>query len=68
MSAEDSGQPQNRFIRLRDAAGVLAVSLRTLYRIIGDGHLKIIKVRGCACIARSELERYMSRLAGRAAT
>ena len=50
--------------RVREAAQRLGVSVRTLYRIVADGHLRIVHVRGCACICESELDDYLRKLTG----
>lgn len=64
MSLEKECAGNQRLIRLRAAAEMLGVSLRTLYRIVADGQLRIVRVRGCACIASTQLEQYMRQLVG----
>ena len=56
-------EPQ-KFHRVKPAAERLGVSVRTLYRIVADGKLRIIRVRSCACISEVELARYMNQLLG----
>ena len=51
-------------MRIKEAARHLGVSVRTFYRVVSDGHLHIVRVRGCACIAADELDRYMNQLVG----
>jgi excisionase family DNA binding protein len=48
-------------IRLKVAASRLGVSVRTVYRIIAEGGLKLVHIRGCACISESELVNYIER-------
>ncbi len=48
-------------IRLRVAASRLGVSVRTVYRIVAEGGLRLVHVRGCACIAESDLRNYIQR-------
>ena len=48
-------------IRLKIAAARLGVSVRTVYRIIAEGGLNLVHVRGCACIAENDLVNYIKR-------
>jgi len=48
-------------LRLKVAAARLGVSVRTVYRIIADGGLKLVHIRGCACISENELVNYIER-------
>jgi len=38
--------------------------VRTVYRIIAEGGLSLVHVRGCACIEESELQNYIERSKG----
>lgn len=51
-----------KLLRLKEAAKILGISVRTLYRIIADGHLTRVHVRGCSCIPSSQLNAYLQRL------
>jgi excisionase family DNA binding protein len=51
-------------VRVKAAAGRLGVSVRTLYRDIADGKLRLVHVRGCSCIEESELQNYIERSKG----
>jgi excisionase family DNA binding protein len=51
-------------VRIKTAAARLGVSVRTLYRDIADGKLRIVHVRGCSCIEESELQNYIERSKG----
>ena len=48
-------------IRLKVAAARLGVSVRTVYRIIAEGGLKLVHIRGCACVSENELVNYIER-------
>ena len=48
-------------MRLRQAAARCGVSVRTLYRDIADGKLKLSHIRGCSCIKERDFEDYMNR-------
>ena len=48
-------------LRLKVAAARLGVSVRTVYRIIAEGGLKLVHIRGCACISENELVNYIER-------
>jgi excisionase family DNA binding protein len=58
----NSGGP--RFVRLKAAAARFGYSLRTLYREIADGELRVVHFRGCACIEESEIQKYIDRHKG----
>jgi excisionase family DNA binding protein len=51
-------------LRLKAVASRLGVSVRTVYRIIAEGGLRLVHVRGCACIEESELQNYIERSKG----
>jgi len=51
-------------LRLKAVAARLGVSVRTVYRIIAEGGLSLVHVRGCACIEESELQNYIERSKG----
>ncbi len=55
---------QDKMIRLREAAARLGVSVRTLYRLFATHDLSLLHVRGCSCVAESELMTYLERLKG----
>jgi excisionase family DNA binding protein len=52
-------------VRIKTAAARLGVSVRTLYREIADGKLRIVHYRGCSCIEESELQSYVEKSKGR---
>ena len=45
----------NGLLRMKAAAARLGVSVRTVYRVIAQGGLTLVRVRGCACIAENDL-------------
>jgi excisionase family DNA binding protein len=58
----NSGLPA--FVRVKAAAARLGFSVRTLYREIADGKLRLDHFRGCACIEEVELQNYIKRNRG----
>ena len=48
-------------VRLKVVAGRLGVNIRTLYRVIAQGELCVVHVRGCSCIAEIDLLKYIER-------
>jgi excisionase family DNA binding protein len=51
-------------VRIKTAAARLGVSVRTLYREIADGKLRVVRYRGCSCIEESELQNYVEKSKG----
>jgi excisionase family DNA binding protein len=48
-------------MRVKVAAARLGVHVRTLYRVIAQGELSLVHVRGCSCIAENDLVNYIKR-------
>ena len=48
-------------VRVKVAAGRLGVSVRTLYRIIAEGGLFLVHVRGCSCLKQADLQDYIEK-------
>lgn len=48
-------------IRVKAAAARCGVSVRTLYRDIAEGKLRLSHIRGCSCIKESDFEDYIKR-------
>jgi len=46
-------------LRMKAAAARLGVSVRTVYRVIAEGGLTLVRIRGCACIAEHDLAKYI---------
>jgi len=48
---------ENNFsmVRVKQAATLLGVSRRTIWRMIADGQLKKIYVRGCTCLRMADV-------------
>jgi excisionase family DNA binding protein len=61
MRLPEVAKAQGGLLRLKVAAARLGVSVRTVYRIIADGGLKLVHIRGCACISENELVNYIER-------
>ena len=57
-SDEKTNENQNGLIRVKQAAVLLGVSPRSVWRMLADGQLKKICVRGCTCLLRSEVENF----------
>ena len=51
-------------VRVKAAAARLGVSVRTVYRDVADGKLRLVHVRGCSCIEERELQNYIERNKG----
>jgi excisionase family DNA binding protein len=51
-------------VRVKAAAARLGVSVRTVYRDVAEGKLRLVHVRGCSCIEESELQNYIERSKG----
>ncbi len=61
MRLPEIAQTLGGLLRLKVAAARLGVSVRTVYRIIAEGGLKLVHIRGCACISENELVNYIER-------
>jgi excisionase family DNA binding protein len=61
MRLPEIAKAQGGLLRLKVAAARLGVSVRTVYRIISEGGLKLVHIRGCACISENELVNYIER-------
>jgi hypothetical protein len=46
---------QNGLVRVKPAAVLLGVSTRTVWRMLADGQLKKICVRGCTCLVLADV-------------
>ena len=61
MRSPEIAESVGGLLRLKAAAARLGVSVRTVYRIIAEGGLKLVHIRGCACISENELVNYIKR-------
>ena len=52
-----------RYWRIDEVAGYFAVSERTIYRLLDDGDLQAIRIRGCRRVSLEETRRFEERLA-----
>lgn len=66
QSARDEKKSESRLLTIEGAAQWLAVSTRTIYRLINEGLLPApLKVRGCSRVDRSDLEAYVNNARGK---
>jgi len=49
--------PMKRYYRLDEVAEYFAISLRTVYRLLDEGHLKGTKIRKCMRVSVEEIRR-----------
>jgi excisionase family DNA binding protein len=55
-------KPTKQYFRIDEVAEYFSISVRSVYRLIDDGELKRMKIRGCIRIPLSEIERYEKEL------
>ena len=48
-----------QFLRVAEAAAMLNVHQRTVWRMIADGQLKAVHIRGCTRVYLSSVEEYL---------
>ena len=65
MRTDGNGAGGVGLLRLGAAAERLGVSVRTVYRIIADGGLRLVRVRGCACVLENDLLSYIEKITQR---
>lgn len=58
-----AGLHQKRYWRIDEVADYFAISERTVYRLLDDGALQAIRIRGCRRVALEEIRRFEERLA-----
>jgi excisionase family DNA binding protein len=46
-------------VTVRQAAEMLAVSPRTIWRMIADGQLRVVRLRGCTRLVFGEVSRFV---------
>ena len=62
MNSDDKNiDSQGGLLRISEAALVLGVSQRTVWRMVAEGQLKAVHVRGCTRIYRSSLDEYLKK-------
>jgi len=54
--------PLKRYYRVDEVAEYFSISVRTVYRLIEEGELSRVKIRGCLRIPLGEINRYEGRL------
>jgi len=57
-----AGLHLKRYWRIDEVAGYFAVSERTIYRLVDDGDLQAIRIRGCRRVLVEEIGRFEERL------
>jgi excisionase family DNA binding protein len=61
MDAPSTTNSDSNLVRLKGAAARLGVSVRTLYRIIAEGGLPLVHIRGCSCLKETDLTAYVEK-------
>jgi len=61
VERESEGNAESKLVRLKGAAARLGVSVRTLYRIIAEGGLPLVHIRGCSCLKEGDLSAYVEK-------
>ena len=54
--------PLKRYYRVDEVAEYFSISVRTVYRLIEEGKLSRVKIRGCLRIPIGEINRYEGKL------
>ena len=54
--------PLKRYYRVDEVAECFSISVRTVYRLIEEGELSRVKIRGCLRIPLGEINRYEGKL------
>jgi excisionase family DNA binding protein len=55
-------KPIKQYFRVDEVADYFSISVRTVYRLIDEGELKRMKIRGCLRVPIWEIERYEKEL------
>jgi excisionase family DNA binding protein len=61
MDAASTANSDFNLVRLKVAAVRLGVSVRTLYRIVAEGGLPLVHIRGCSCLKEADLQDYIEK-------
>jgi excisionase family DNA binding protein len=61
MEAATTANWERNLVRLKVAAARLGVSVRTVYRIIAEGGLALVRIRGCSCLKEADLTAYVEK-------
>jgi len=54
--------PLKQYYRVDEVAEYFSISVRTVYRLIEEGELSRVKIRGCLRIPLGEINRYERKL------
>jgi excisionase family DNA binding protein len=55
MSTEEQVTGNGALLRIREAAAILKVSTRTVWRMIAEGQLTVVRVRRCTRLLLSQV-------------
>jgi excisionase family DNA binding protein len=55
-------KPIKQYFRVDEVADYFSISVRTVYRLIDEGEIKRMKIRGCLRVPIWEIERYEEEL------
>ena len=61
MNPASKGNSDSNLVRIKVAAVRMGVSVRTVYRIIAEGGLPLVHIRGCSCLKEGDLTAYIER-------
>ena len=61
MATLNTTGSDSNLVRLKGAAARLGISVRTLYRIIAEGGLPLVRIRGCSCLKEADLTAYVEK-------
>jgi excisionase family DNA binding protein len=61
MNAPSTTNSDSNLVRFKGAAARLGVSVRTLYRIVAEGGLPLVHIRGCSCLKEADLTAYVEK-------
>jgi excisionase family DNA binding protein len=62
MNFEATTENEGGLIAVKQAAERLAVSPRTVWRMIAEGQLKVVRIRRCTRLSKAEIENCASRV------
>jgi excisionase family DNA binding protein len=61
MEAANAVVSECSLVRVKVAAARLGVSVRTVYRVVAEGGLSLVHIRGCSCLKESDLLDYIEK-------
>ena len=57
-SGQEALPVQKHYYRLDEVAVYFSISRRTLYRLLDEGHLQPIRIRGCLRVSAEQIRRF----------